>query len=79
MGDPCQCFECQALSTLAAWLWTDTWGADPDALQQGDDEALDRIIDSLQKHWLDGDDKSRTVAAVKADIATWLPRGSLVQ
>ena len=74
MHEPELCPECDAKSTIAAWLWREEWGADPDDIDAADDAALDCILECLDEHWQIGPDKSATVDAVLAEMATWRPR-----
>lgn len=78
MCEPCNCPECETRSTIAAWLWVEEWGADPHNPDAADDAALDCILDALDEHWREGPDKSATVDAVLADMATWRTRRAMV-
>lgn len=79
MCEPCTCPDCEAKSTLAAWLWRDVWGADPEHITEDDDAALERILDALDAQW-SADCKPLDIGAqIAADIAVWVPRGASVQ
>lgn len=79
MCEPCTCNDCQTKSTLAALLWRDVWGANPDAVTAEDDSALDRILDALDARWHPECRPLEIAAALAGEIAEWKPRGALVQ
>lgn len=79
MCDPCNCPDCDAKSTIAAWLLTEVWGADAANFDHEDDAALDRILAAIDRHWVGGGNYVATLDRVRAEMTLWLPRKASVQ